>query len=247
MSQYGFFFDQSRCTGCHTCAIACKQWHGLPPGPLKLLRIYQHESGSFPSVRVHYYWMPCYHCAAPPCLDVCPTGAIRKETQYGAVLLDTEQCRGCRACYEACPYGAPVFADDEHGTRAQKCDFCIDRLEDGLLPICALSCPNRALDFSELEELHRRYGNRSDLPGLPDGSEVRPAVVFKPHAPKRNLVSYDASAAIDLLKRRQGLPDLFGSLRDVCEIPDGQVGRGDLRFRHRSSEDLMGRTRNDEG
>jgi len=247
MKQHGFFFDQSRCTGCHTCAVACKQWHGLPPGPLKFLRIYQHESGGFPSVRLHYYWMPCYHCEDPPCLDACPTGAIRKEAEYGTVLIDTEQCSGCRACYEVCPYGAPVFSSDDPGTKAQKCDFCIERLKEGLLPICVLSCPNRALDFSTIAELRCRYGNSCDLPGLPQGSKARPAVVFKPHARKHELIPYDADRAINLLKERPGFADLFRSLSDVLEIPEGLVGRGNLRFNHESSSDLMERTRNDEG
>jgi len=43
MTQYGFFVDLSRCSGCLTCSVACKSVHELPPGPLKYLRIYQYE------------------------------------------------------------------------------------------------------------------------------------------------------------------------------------------------------------
>ena len=247
MIQYGFFFDQSRCTGCHTCAIACKQWKELPPGPLKLLRIYQHEAGRFPSVRIHYYWMPCYHCEAPPCLDACPVEAIWKEPKYGAVLIDAETCIGCRACYPACPYGAPVFASDDAGTKAQKCDLCIDRLEDGVPPICVLSCPNRALDFGPLEDLERRYGDRRDLPGLPEGSATRPAMIFKEHATKRELVPYDSERAIELLRHRHGFPDLFNEPSDLLQIPDGTIGRHVLRYTHASADDLLECTRDDEG
>ena len=247
MTQHGFFFDQSRCTGCHTCAIACKQWHDLPPGPLKFLRIYQYEAGPFPSVRLHYYWMPCFHCEVPLCQAACPVDAITKEPRYGAVLIDSSRWIGCGACYEACPYGAPVFHTDDEGTRAQKCDLCIGRLNDGLLPICVLSCPYRALDFAPLDELRERYGDRRDLPGLPEGDQTRPAVVFKPHATKRELVPYDAERAVTLLAKRQDLPGLYNTLSDVLEIPEGLVGRSNLRFKHSSSEDLMERTRNDEG
>jgi len=111
--QYGFFFDQSRCSGCRACSIACKNWNNLPAGPLKYLRIYEYEKGSFPDVRLHIQFIPCYHCEKPTCLEICPTKAIYKEEKYGAVLIDEEKCNGCRLCYYACPYGAPVFERDK--------------------------------------------------------------------------------------------------------------------------------------
>ena len=30
MAQYGFYFDSSKCTGCKTCQVACKETHRLP-------------------------------------------------------------------------------------------------------------------------------------------------------------------------------------------------------------------------
>jgi len=100
MTQYGFFFDQSRCTGCRDCSVACKNWHQLPPGPLKYLKVYEYEKGSFPQVRIHFQWIPCYRCEEPACMSVCPVNAIRKEPKYGAVLIDSEKCTGCRICYD---------------------------------------------------------------------------------------------------------------------------------------------------
>ena len=32
--QYGFLIDASRCTGCRTCEVACKDKHNLPVGRL---------------------------------------------------------------------------------------------------------------------------------------------------------------------------------------------------------------------
>jgi anaerobic dimethyl sulfoxide reductase subunit B (iron-sulfur subunit) len=32
MSQWGFYFDQSRCLGCKTCTLACKNWNELRRG-----------------------------------------------------------------------------------------------------------------------------------------------------------------------------------------------------------------------
>ena len=29
MAEYAFYFDASRCTGCKTCELACKDYHDL--------------------------------------------------------------------------------------------------------------------------------------------------------------------------------------------------------------------------
>ena len=31
--QLAFYFDQTRCIGCYTCTVACKNWHDIPAGP----------------------------------------------------------------------------------------------------------------------------------------------------------------------------------------------------------------------
>ena len=45
MTQYGFYFDSSRCTGCKTCELVCKDYHDLGPDIL-FRRIYDFEGGS---------------------------------------------------------------------------------------------------------------------------------------------------------------------------------------------------------
>ena len=247
MTQYGFFFDQSRCTGCRTCSVACKSWHQLPPGPLKYLKVYEYEKGSFPTVRIHYQWVPCYHCEKPACMSACSAGAIRKESKYGAVIIDSDKCSGCRLCYDACPYGAPVFESDNLDATAQKCDMCIDRLKAGNLPICVLTCSSRALDFGPLIDMQARYGNSRDLEDLPDSHTTRPAVVFKPHDVKKPLIPYDAQRALELMMRRDPLPPVFNSISDVTEIPEGMVGRNKLVIKHKSAVEIMRYTRSDEG
>lgn len=246
MVQYGFFFDQSRCTGCRACTVACKNWNDLPPGPLKFLRVYEYERGSFPDVRVHIQWVPCYHCERPACVESCPEQAILKESKYGAVLIDSEKCSGCRVCYEACPYGSIAFASDNAGEKARKCTMCINRLEQGLKPICVSACHTRALDFGPLENLVKRYGDLRDLEDLPSSKTTKPAAVFRPSRAKRRLVPYDAERALDLMKRRDPLPPVFNSKREITDLPEGTVGRDRLVVKHRSVEELMRRTRDDE-
>lgn len=166
MTQYGFFIDLSRCIGCNSCVIACKQWHDIEPGPVKWMRVYQWEKGAFPDIELHTLPIMCLHCQNPVCADACPHGAIYKEEKYGAVLVDPAKCNGERKCFEACPYGAPQYAGDSRQEKMTKCNMCIDRLEQGLTPICVLSCSLRALEFGPVEELREKYGQGAAAAGL---------------------------------------------------------------------------------
>ena len=120
MTQYGFFVDLSRCIGCNDCVIACKQWHDILPGPVKPMRVYQWETGTFPNTRLHLLPIMCYHCENPICAEACENKAIYKDEKYGAVLVDLEKCKGTRKCWMACPYGSPQFNGDEPGLKMYK-------------------------------------------------------------------------------------------------------------------------------
>ena len=251
MTQYGFFFDQSRCIGCNACVIACKQWHDNPPGPNKWMRVYQWEKGSFPNVRLHILAIPCWHCEKPVCVKACPNGAIRKEEKYGAVLVDSSKCKGARKCWSACPYGAPQFEGDEQDLSMSKCDMCHDRLTQGLKPICVLSCSMRALEFGPIEELQQKYGHLKQLEDMPKASITEPAVVFRPSDSKKQVVSWDSERALDLWKKRQSeggppLPDVFGNKRDVAGAPLEIVGRNKLVLKPKNSAEVMYYTTDDE-
>lgn len=159
MTQYGFYIDTSRCIGCNACVIACKQWHDVEPGPAKLIRVHQWEKGAFPDIDLRVMPVMCFHCENPNCLEACEHDAIYKEDKYGAVLVDQAKCAGDRKCFAACPYGTPQYKSDDPAEKMLKCTMCYDRLEEGLSPICVLSCSLRALDFGKLEDLKARYGD----------------------------------------------------------------------------------------
>ena len=168
MSQYGFFVDLSRCIGCNSCTVSCKQWHDVAPGPAKPMRVYQWETGVFPDVKLRMLPIMCYHCEKPACMEACENKAITKDEEYGAVLVDPDKCRGDRRCWAACPYGSPQFPEDGEGIKMVKCTMCIDRLKEGLKPICVLSCSMRALEFGPMEEIVRKYGDPARL-GMQQG------------------------------------------------------------------------------
>lgn len=251
MVQYGFFFDQSRCTGCRACSIACKGWYDIPPGPKKYMRVYQWEQGAFPNLRLGLLAVNCYHCEKPACVDACPHQAIFKEEKYGAVLIDQDRCEGERQCAEACPYGAVVYGSDDRQEKASKCTMCIDRLEAEEMPICVHSCSLRALDFGPIEELREKYGVLDTLDGLPDGGITRPAAVFKPRDDKKPLLPYNADKALALWQQRgpfapPDLPPTFTDKESVTRPQPGTRGRERLVLKAKNSEELLEATRDDE-
>lgn len=156
MSQYGFYFDMTHCVGCKTCQVACKDVNDLPVGV-----VYRHadsyETGTFPLVGAFNYSGACNHCAMPACMANCTTGAIIKNEDDGIVYIDEELCIGCGTCEVSCPYGVPKLRTDRNVYG--KCDGCMTLRKKGEEPACVTSCPARALDFGDLEELEAKYGS----------------------------------------------------------------------------------------
>ena len=181
--QLGFYFDQTRCTGCYTCIVACKDWHDIDAGPARWMRVTTIEDGKFPDVFVAYLAIACCHCANPLCVPACPASAISKREEDGLVVVDRETCLGkdsCGgACLEACPYNAPQFGA-EKDARMQKCNFCLDRLAEGKKPICVDACPMRALDSGPLTELKKKYRGQKGSEGFVYSAKAKPTIIFKP-------------------------------------------------------------------
>jgi anaerobic dimethyl sulfoxide reductase subunit B (iron-sulfur subunit) len=185
--QVGFYFDQTRCTGCGACRVACKDWHDLPAGSVNWMRVLYREAGKFPTVFVSYLAAPCYHCEKPVCAAACPVTAIVKRQADGIVVVDSQLCLGnvkCDVkCLKACPYQAPQFAETA-GAKMSKCNFCLDRWIEGRLPVCVEACPTRALDAGALEEVRERHGDFRQADGFVYSDRTRPAIVFKPKVRK---------------------------------------------------------------
>lgn len=249
MAQYGFFIDLSRCIGCNACLTTCRQWHDITPGPTKWVRVYQWEEGAFPDIKVHTLPIMCFHCRKPACVAACPNEAIHKDEQFGAVLVDPSKCTGNRKCFDACPYGAPQFETDHRDVIMTKCNMCIDRLHEGLAPICVLSCSLRALEFGPIEELKEKYGNQAPPFGIRD--TIGPSVVFKPEDQKHQVIPYDPDKALSLWQKRNPpgshpLPDVFENADDVKKPNVRDIGRSKLVLKLKNNDELMFFTTDDE-
>ncbi len=178
--RWGMVVDLNRCVGCQTCTIACKHANDTPPG-VQWRRVIDVELGAFPDVERLFMVVGCQHCAEPPCVPVCPTGATRQRAD-GLVTMNYDTCIGCGYCAVACPYQARTITTDRewfygestvqeervhHPERigvATKCTFCVERVdearEEGRIPgvdldytpACSSSCIAQAIHFGDFSD-----------------------------------------------------------------------------------------------
>jgi formate dehydrogenase iron-sulfur subunit len=99
----------------------------------------------------------CKHCAAAPCQQACPTGAI-VYNEFANVYVQADICNGCAYCVAACPFG--VITRSHFDGHAHKCTLCYDRQKDGLVPACAKACPTASIQFAPVAELRARAEKR---------------------------------------------------------------------------------------
>ena len=146
MKTYRLWIDDAACWGCQTCEVACKQENDIPIG-LKIIKVKEVEPADLDAHRGDYTFHVafCQHCEDAPCAAACPVEAIERRPD-GVVILDSETCTGCQACIAACPYDAIAF--DAEKNIAMKCNLCIHRIEQGLVPACADNiCPAHCIYF----------------------------------------------------------------------------------------------------
>lgn len=146
--------DLERCVRCDDCVRACADTHGGNP---RFVR--QGETLG--------KWLvanACMHCVDPVCMIGCPTGAIHRSMQGGAVVINDLTCIGCGTCANSCPYDnirlVPIRESDgrqvidpasrEPIMKATKCDLC-STLPTG--PSCERACPHGALRRVDIQSL----------------------------------------------------------------------------------------------
>lgn len=160
MARYTIAVDVSRCDGCGSCWIACKDEYSLndhlpyslaaPMMGQTYLRLKEVEQGENWKIKMDYIPEFCQHCENPVCAEGAPEGAVYKRDD-GIVIIDPVKAKGCRSIAEKCPYGS-VYWNEELET-AQKCTMCVHMLENGEKTTrCAESCPTQAIFFGDLDD-----------------------------------------------------------------------------------------------
>ena len=173
MSKYYLMQDAERCIGCLCCEVSCKSNKGLGPGAslCRNLSVGPTDRGGVPHLR--QVFLPCFHCEDPWCLNVCPTGAVIKRPGDGIIYIEPSLCIGCKSCIMACPWGACQW--DPETNKAVKCDYCKDRLDQGLKPACVTRCLTQCLSFGPADRLpdDRRLRFALQVAAEPTGPDRR--------------------------------------------------------------------------
>jgi Fe-S-cluster-containing dehydrogenase component len=130
------------------CIVACKTENNVPEGYNRDW-IVQDMNGKFPDLTMEIRSERCNHCSTAPCVSCCPTGASHVHELGGVVLVTKYECIGCKACVASCPYDARFIHPDGY---ADKCTFCIHRVEKGLDPACVSVCPTHCMYFGDFDD-----------------------------------------------------------------------------------------------
>jgi CRP-like cAMP-binding protein/Fe-S-cluster-containing hydrogenase component 2 len=137
--------DQNRCVNCQNCVDACGRRHTYSRLDLRGLQV---DNFLFPTA--------CRHCEDPVCLLCSVNGIVRLPS--GEITIVEDNCIGCGACAERCPYGNIRM----HAVNAPKASFLLR-----LLGVLGLHARREALD--ELKPGAQRLAVKCDLcAGYPD-------------------------------------------------------------------------------
>jgi formate dehydrogenase iron-sulfur subunit len=172
-------YDNSKCSACRGCIVACKDSNQLPgksdvpPSSFVSGLTEERFRGNYstkestdgntftiltynehvdPAAGLHWNFLKfqCMHCIEPQCEKVCPQNAYTKN-EWGATVQDPSKCIGCQYCVTACPFEIPKYR--KHTDTITKCTLCVERVNEGLKPACARTCPTGALTFGYRDEL----------------------------------------------------------------------------------------------
>ncbi|MHA2225027.1 MAG: 4Fe-4S dicluster domain-containing protein [Candidatus Hodarchaeales archaeon] len=136
------FVNPEKCSGCRICETTCSLFHEHVCNPTRArIQVVKWENAGL------YLPMVCQQCESPICQTVCPMGAVYKDEDTSALLIDYNLCVGCKLCVTHCPFAGAII--DLSG-KVKKCDLC-----DGD-PLCVRNCEPEALQYLEANVINLR-------------------------------------------------------------------------------------------
>jgi Fe-S-cluster-containing hydrogenase component 2 len=143
------------CTGCRVCETVCSLVHFGECNPARArIRVMRWELQGIDIP------VTCLQCQEAPCEDSCPTHAIHRNPETGAMETRKELCIQCHMCALACPFGATLVSPEGEVLR---CDLC------GGEPECVKLCEKKAIQYlppTQLATTKMRHAAKKFFPDL---------------------------------------------------------------------------------
>ncbi len=130
------YIDLDKCRACDACEASCSYFYHPFNRGIQYLR------------EIAEFSVKCRQCEEAPCVMSCPADALEKgEDQI--VKRYNMRCISCKTCAYACPFG--TILPELLPYAASRCDYCLNRLSDGEMPVCTGECPHNAIQYGEFE------------------------------------------------------------------------------------------------